>query len=1164
MSQDAANPFVNATVSASAGSGKTWLLVTRIVRLLLAGAAPGNIIALTFTRKAAGEMQVRLNERLREMALADDAELTRLLEETGCTDNRQNHQQARRLYEACLHSLQPIKLMTFHSFCQDILSRFPLEADVPPGFILTEETGLIEQQAWQALFAEATRQPESLLNRHLDTLMAHCNGVTNTRQSLSQFIRYRSDWWAFVRHRNEPVAFACTRLQEQLQVDEDTRPARDFFHRIAPSALKIFANLLREQNIATTNEAASIIDQALSPGNAPEVCFEQLQPAFLTQEMQPRKRKSNKTLIKKLGEENARKFLDLHQTICEAILYCRDRQLRLDHLRVNHAWYYCGHRLLSLFQQIKRRQRLLDFTDLEWKCFELISGVDNAQWIQYKIDQRIDHILIDEFQDTNPTQWHLLAPLLEEMASSEDGRHRSVFLVGDEKQSIYSFRRAKPELQAQASDWLAAHLHARATSLDASWRSSPAIIDCVNRIFQTGSGAPMPRFSKHRTHLDTLPGAVCLTELFQGEETERRTEDTFRNPLLARRDEAGNNPRVGEAEFIAAQIEQLLDAASAATVVEGGRSRPVTCDDILILMRQKTHARIYEDALRAHQIPFISNKKGGLLDSTEVQDLLCLLKILQIPHDNLALAQVLKSPLFDASDDDLMQLAANDTSPSWYERLQRLVAGTQVSHALQRAATLLAEWRKLAASLPVHDCLDRIFMQGDLLARYLAASPANRQRQVAANCQRLLELSLDHDSGRYPGIHRFLQHLRHTLLYADDQLDEPLVDHRQSHVRLLTIHASKGLEAPIVFLVDCDSGSTDKNAHHGFVNWPVEYAAPSHFLLQSNARSTDQITASLQRVRKNELARENLNLLYVALTRARQQLFISGVKSKKKSSGWYQWIHDAMQSLGEARSSETGPEQWIYHYRGDPPPAVTPATSPTAETPPSACAAIDAEKRQAMQRPLDIGQQAALLLAPSKTTHPHASPLEATETASGDARLRGRIIHRAIELLAPDCRHPQEPPALPAVTKRLAADFQRHPDDRLIQLGLREARRVVERPELREIFRTEPEAIIYNELPVLYRADDTPASGSCTDHTRPDRCAPGVYGLVDRVVKKAGETLIVDYKSHSLSATDDHRLAAEPFRGQLDYYRRGLEAIWPDQTFRCGILFTRTARIVWL
>ncbi len=1176
MSLNAANPYLNATVSASAGSGKTWLLITRIVRLLLAGAEPGNIVALTFTRKAAGEMQMRLNQRLLEMATVSDERLVALLAEAGCGTDIQQQQTARKLYERLLYNLYPVRLQTFHSFCQDILAKFPIEADIPPGFELLEDTGLLEQQAWQALFVEATQAPESQLSIQLSILMDSCNGAANTRTALDNFIAHRSDWWAFTRNQPAAVEFAHQQLCQTLQINErialsddssNSTPEKDFFKHVSSEELQVFANLLREQPTKTNLNHADLLDTALSLSDDCTQCFNAIIPVFLKADNTPRLRKDTNTLQTKLGSDNAARFLDLHQSISAQLMTAIDMKRRLETIKLNHAWCFTGVRLLTIFQQLKRQQRLLDFTDLEWKCFELINQTDNVQWIQYKIDQRIDHILIDEFQDTNPTQWHLLAPILEEIAAtytpSEEGdnteRWRSVFLVGDEKQSIYSFRRANPKLQAQASDWLATHLNAEATPLDSSRRSSQAIIDCVNHIFlQDSIRSIMPGYTHHETWLKTLPGKACLSELFQQADAPEDKKGTtevpvFRNPLEQPLLNDRNDSHFDEACHIASQIQQLLSQGECIT--DDNRVRHIEYGDIMILMRNRVHIETYENVLRQYRIPFIGSKRGGFLDNVEIQDLIQLLDTLITPFNNLALAQVLRSPIFGATDEDLVKLAELDEAPYWYDRLL-LVAeqnnGSEAHTALSRAARLLPRWRGYADNLPVHDCLDRIFVEANILQRYASSANSGDKHRVTANCQRLLELSLENDSGRYPGISHFLHYLNQNQQHSRSPLDEPLVKNDESRVRLLTIHASKGLEAPVVFLADCNSTSSNKSAYATYVNWPENSQRPLNFMLQQGARHTDSITAALQNKKAREAQREDMNLLYVALTRAREQLYISGIKSKRKQAGWYEPIRQAFDIFAEAKTDHNGRPCLIHQHLGytDSAVAASPAqTSQQSQEKAEASPTYRIDER--LLQPLQNCQPAMILLAPSKLDKDSYKLIHDEINEPQDARLRGMVIHRAIELLSTGEAQSRTCDAN-QYTARLAIEFSYPNDDNFIRQCLQEATDIVNNPEFTEIFFPAAPADTYNELPVLYQQESEPNQEQA------------VYGLIDRVIKTDTTVYIIDYKSHRIADNVGTQEFAERFRPQMQCYQNGLEKVWPQLEYKSAVLFTHVARLVWL
>ena len=1160
---DACTPALSATVSASAGSGKTWLLITRIVRLLIDGAEPGNIIALTFTRKAAGEMQIRLNERLFAMATATDWELDQLLEMIGCDNDSQTKKIAAGLYEKLMHSLYPVNIQTFHSFCQDILSRFPLEADVPPGFDLIEDSSLLERQASQMLFDEARENTGShhnrdRLNASLDTIMQFCNGPDNTLTSLSSFLAHRSDWWAYTAQSKDPVEFACTELARSLQLDEpvidDSTVIDNFLNDIIRQKLMIFANLLREIKNKTSDKHADSIDAALKLSDI-KSCFSLVNSAFIKKDGEPlaQGRKYSAAMEKKLGSENTKRFIDLHREISENIQNVNEQLKRLQTLNINKAWYYAGHRYSEIFQQLKTEMRLLDFTDLEWKCYQLLQHADNAHWVQYKIDQRIDHVLIDEFQDTNPTQWHLLSPILDEIAADPEQRPRSVFLVGDEKQSIYSFRRANPALQAQASQWLADMLGAQATPLDFSRRSSLAIIHCVNQIFeQPDIQQVMTGFTTHGTHLDTLPGKVVLCDLFeeQVEDTEiTETENLFfRNPLLQAREISVRTLRHDEADFIASQINKLINSSE--LITDNGTIRPIEFGDIMILMRNRTHIGIYEHALKQHGIPFIGNKKGGLLDNLEIQDLNCLLNTLITPYDNLALAQVLKSPIFHASDDDLILLARQKDETHWYKRLLSLTneQHDELSKPLQRAASLLPRWQQLAEHLPVHDCLDRIFSEGNIVKRYIAVNRPENQQNIASNCQRFLELSLETDSGRYPSITRFLQRLLHLQTYSANPPEEPLSQSHESRVRLMTIHGSKGLESPVVFLADCNSTASNKNAYASLVRWPAEKAQPTNFQLQLSKDNTDGITQQLQQEKLNEQKREELNLLYVALTRAREQLYISGVASNRsQDDSWYQIITNGLDTITEREANTGGIHYKVYRHL-----AYDRSVVDLAEKSEIAIEKqVDIDER--LLRPLAVTPSSNAFIAPS--LHPDIDDLPGI-TESDDniyrreiAKWRGTVIHRIIEQLCNTAGYPASDQTITRIQQQLKSEVLLHKPAFIEYLDscIEEAVSTFNHPAFMTIFNPASDALLYNEMPLMYLQQKQ-----------------AIYGIVDRVIKSDDVITIIDYKSHQLTENIKTQDAALQFLEQLDYYRQGVNKLWPGHDVKTGVLFTHNKEIVWL
>jgi ATP-dependent helicase/nuclease subunit A len=320
--------------------------------------------------------------------------------------------------------------------------------------------------------------------------------------------------------------------------------------------------------------------------------------------------------------------------------------------------------------------------------------------------------------------------------------------------------------------------------------------------------------------------------------------------------------------------------------------RRATYGDIMVLVRSRTHLAIYEEALRARHIPFVSSRRGGLLDTLEAEDVQALLMFLITPFADLALAQVLRTPIFACSDTDLMSLVS-DEKTSWWQRLQHLA---EPSPALQRAVGLLQSWLAIADKLPVHDLLDRIYFEGEVLARYSAVLPLEMRAKVAANLHAFMEIALSVDAGRYPSLPRFLQELREMRDSVDDAPDEGKLGTAGNAVRIYTVHESKGLEAPIVWLLDANAAKNNKDGNDVLIDWPTHEERPLHFSLYADQASRGKKRAPLFEQEAVQQAREEMNLLYVAMTRAQQALIVSGSgkgedkEEKKKAPSWYDRI----------------------------------------------------------------------------------------------------------------------------------------------------------------------------------------------------------------------------------------------------------------------------------
>ncbi|MFY9260496.1 MAG: UvrD-helicase domain-containing protein [Gallionella sp.] len=886
----ALNPKNSVVVEACAGSGKTWLLVSRIVRLLLEGVPPSEILAITFTRKAAQEMQGRLRDWLYALATQDDAYCRAFLLQRAVEPHELDAllPRARQLYQQFLLAQPPLTINTFHGWFMQILKRAPLNAGAG-GVSLLDQTGALWQEANQLFLEGLQKQPDGETAQAMLWLFKAL-GLSNTQDLLATFAAKRSEWWAFTAGQDDLVAFAMAQLRAELNVPTGDPVAAAFASASFADTVRGFAGVL---NASAAQKTKS--DSLLTALEAQD--FAALWELCFTQQGKPRSLKANKG-------QDAEAFLAAGEALVSALLAV-DEQLTAQKIeQLNAAGLRCGTALLDCYQQLK--SPALDFTDLEWRVRQLLVNSDHAEYLQYKLDSRYRHVLLDEFQDTNPLQWQILQAWFD--AAQAAGSLPTVFVVGDPKQSIYRFRRADARLFGVVREQLRKS-GAICLSQNTTRRNAPAILAAVNGVFlplaQRGDGeAQYDGFENHLSAQQHLAGWVEVLPLAEAEDSpEVAPTGELRNPLLAAYPAAAAGAREGEAAQLA---DKILEIVGQWQINDEGQLRPAEFGDIMVLVRRRTHLKIYEAALRDRHIPHLSSRRGGLLDTLEALDIQALLTFLMTPFADLPLAHTLRSPIFGCTDDDLMAVEAVLDTKTWWKKLQFWVESGNAAPSLQRAHDLLADWLNWAEKLPVHDLLDKIYFQGDAQARYAAASDDALRATVLANLQAFIEIALDIDAGRYPSLSGFLRALA-ELRQADDNESpcEGTVSHAGNALRIYTVHESKGLEAPIVWLLDSNIKPPADRGFDVLVDWQTDSTRPTHFSLYTDKASQGAARAPLFATEAKLAERENLNLLYVAMTRAKQILFVSG-NGKLLENSWYQRVSAAVGDVGANSFARVG------------------------------------------------------------------------------------------------------------------------------------------------------------------------------------------------------------------------------------------------------------------
>jgi ATP-dependent helicase/nuclease subunit A len=906
----ACDPRRSVAVEACAGAGKTWMLVSRMLRALLLGTQPHEILAITFTRKAAGEMKQRLYEWLEAFAQADDAQLEQALCDRGLAgaEARRLVEPLRALYGRVLLAGRPVQIRTFHGWFAALLRNAPLavmeELGLPAQHELLEDDSEAVALVWRRFHGQVAADAQARQD-FLDSVAAH--GRSQTQKALLAALSRR-------------IEFA---LADAAQVvDESVRPWPELFGEFGEEG-EPQAVLAREGAVRACLLAAA---QALGRASAPTFAAKgvQLEAAIAAADMEG----ASDALLTQKGEP--RKFSEKLQSL-EAVREAQDLVQRLAAAVCQHqAWLH--HRrmarlarvLLGCFAALKRERGWIDMNDVEQAARRLLDDPVLSGWVQERLDLQVRQLLIDEFQDTNPLQWQALGAWLAGYAGA-GGQAPGVFLVGDPKQSIYRFRRAEPQVFQAAQHFIVTGLEGDLLSCDHTHRNAPAVLAAVNQVMAAAQEAgEFHGFRTHTTQSQVQGEVACLPQV---ERPPKAVQEATGEEMHWR--DSLSEPRELPEEKLAA-LECRQAAAWVAAQLRAGR-KPA---DLMVLARKRERLVAMEVELRALRIPAQQPEKALLGDAPEVQDIVALLDVLVSPAHDLSLARALKSPLFSLLDAQLVPLAlaaraarAQQQPRSWFELLCAPDAGFEP--ALQAAAGLLLGWKKLAAERPPHDVLDAVFYQGRVLQRFAQAAPPALRAGTLANLRALLGAALQVDGGRYATPYALVRALKSGVLRAPAAA-------APDAVRLLTVHGAKGLEAPVVLLLDTDSPSPKAETMGVLLDWPGQEQAPLRFGFMASETRPPACSIEALEVERAARHREELNALYVAMTRAGRQLVLSSLQPYQASEGsWWQRLQPLAVALpapapAEVLAADDAAAPFELRLLPDAVPQLPPAAPPVA------------------------------------------------------------------------------------------------------------------------------------------------------------------------------------------------------------------------------------------
>ncbi len=878
----ACDPRRSVVVEACAGAGKTWMLVSRILRALLDGAAPHEILAITFTNKAAGEMRQRLQHWLADFAApraADpargrpaethDAWQQRLSAELiarGIEPQRLSIQreQLQNLYQSLLSQGRPVQIRTFHSWFAALVRNAPLavlqQLGLPSAYELLEDDADAVAEVWR---------------RYL----RHVAGDDALRADYAALVG------ALGRHRaHEALEGALARRVEFLladaagHVEEAVAPFEVLYPRLAgvakptdwlleraagrallQDAARALAPLARTF-AAKGAELAAAVDAADWPG---------VVAALFNKEGQPR-------AFSKATHDDVRAAQGEVQAVLAAEQQHAARQYHQGLVRLTRP-------LIAEFAALKRERGWVDMPDIERAALTLLSDPVLSGWVQERLDAHVRHLLIDEFQDTNPLQWQALHAWLSAYAGAGGGQDvPSVFIVGDPKQSIYRFRRADPQVFIAARDFVVQALGGEHLACDHTHRNAPAVLDTVNAVMLAAQ--ERDEFDGFRAHSTESSAAGAMGAL----------------PLIARPDRAPANAAelvwrdsLTEPRVVLEDSLRTLECRQAAQWIAGRIADGVAPQNLMVLARKRQPLGLLQAELRQLGIPCEQPEPQPLGELPVVQDVLALVDALVSPGHDLALARALRSPLFGLADDDLVRIAlavraAGEPRAAWLDVLSQTQLATLDGQAL---AADLALYRQWLLSLPPHDALQAIYSHRDVLARFAAAAPAAERAHMVAHLRALLAAALRVQGGRFLTAYQWVRALRRQRLPA------PRHAARQA-VQLLTVHGAKGLEADEVLLLDAASEAPRGGGPGVLIDWPGQARAPLRLVFLANQSAPPPGLTGLAEQEAGAQAREELNALYVAMTRARHRLVLSGVTPHRlPASSWWQRIEALAEPL---------------------------------------------------------------------------------------------------------------------------------------------------------------------------------------------------------------------------------------------------------------------------
>jgi ATP-dependent helicase/nuclease subunit A len=1117
----AAGPRASVWVSASAGTGKTRVLIDRLLWLMLDGTDPARILCLTFTRAAAAEMANRLNEELAKWATLRSGALAETLQKlTGRMPGDATIARAQQLFARVLETPGGIKIATIHAFCQTLLRRFPLEAGVQTEFAVIDERGsreaLIEASERVVIAARDGHEPGladalAVVARHapeerFGALMA---ALAAERGKLRDVL---AGGHAALRDRlSRALGLSDGTTEEEVIAGFCAAGAGD------EAGLRSAASALSSGSCTDRQRGAIVAAWCETPERRREM-LPAYTAAFLTVEGETRKILITKDTVKTAGY-HAEAVLcaeaERVKRLCEA-------QSAAALVEASCALIRLGGALVDAYADGKRAQGVLDYDDLISAALDLLRRPGIAPWVLFKLDGGLDHILIDEAQDTNPEQWEIVSALAAEFFTSEGAgeRLRTIFAVGDAKQSIYSFQRADPRAFLRMREYFERRISEarqewRVVPLEISFRSTEPVLRAIDAVFRHEAARDgVALDGSDIRHIAARAGYAGVVEVWPpmiGHPEE--PPDPMALPIVRQRTTL---PRTRLANAIAATIANWLDKGEKLEAFD----RPIRPGDIMVLVRRRNE--LVGELLRAlkqRNVPVAGADRLILTEQLAVQDLVALGRFLLMPEDDLTLAAVLKGPLFGIDEEMLFDLAYDRGDEKLWQRL-RTKAGE--SARLRWAAERLSDLLARADFVPPYE----------LYAEILGAQGGRRMLlsrlgiEAEDPVEEFLTLALAYEREHVPSLQGFLR----WLVAGDTEVKRDFGAKQRDEVRILTVHGAKGLEAPVVFLPDTMQLPNPPDT----LLWTEREGLP--MWCPRSDLAVPIYTTEKRALRARHL-QEYRRLLYVALSRAQDRLYICGwhPRDALKEDSWHALCRTGLAEISTPFSFDTtaliGTDGWC----GQGLRLTSSQTVPPVRERPAAVLAAAGPLPDWVDQPPPAEPDPPRPLVPSRPSGAEPPALSPLAAHGRDRFKRGLLIHRLLQSL----------PELPITAREIAAKrFLALPTHDLTLEEQEEIRReifgVLDHPEFAALFGPGSQA----EVPVVGLIGGYAMSAQ-----------------IDRLAVTEDRVLIVDYKTLRPPPAAEENVAPIYLR-QLAAYQAALARIYPDREIRCALLWTEGPRLM--